>query len=105
MDILIYAKPETAEHKMKDNIQTNNVIYCYWRVGIHPNLKDKIINKVYFSDGYKIFASGDYIGNDYDPDEYGDHKCICFESLKRINLKQPKKPPTRGWCYINYEKM
>jgi len=102
MDILIYAKPEQVEHKMIENVNTNEVIYCYWTVGVHPSLKsNKIINKVCFSDGNKIFAEGDYIGNDYEPTERGEKKVICFEPLKRTNKKQPKKPPTRGWCYIN----
>lgn len=100
MDILIYAKPERIEHKMKDKV-SDDIIYCYWRVGIHPNLKTKMINKVYFSDGSRIFAQGDYIGNDYDVGVNYYKKTICFETLERVNLKQPKKPPTRGWCYIN----
>jgi len=100
MDILIYAKPEKIEHKMKDKV-SNDTIYCYWRVGIHPSLKSKIINKVYFSNGIKIIAQGDYIGNDYELDEYGNYKVIYFEPLEKVDLEQPKKPPTRGWCYIN----
>ena len=104
MDILIYAKPEIIEHKMRNSVHTKDVIYCYWRVGVHPKITNKVIDKVYFSDGTKIYAQGDYINNDYDPDEYGDHKVICFDPLKRVNKKQPKKPPTRGWCYINKEK-
>jgi len=98
MNILIYAKPEKIEHKMKNKV-SKDIIYCYWTVGIHPNLKRKIINKVYFSDGKEIYAQGDYIGNDYE--EGGFKKTICFEPLEKVKLKQPKKPPTRGWCYIN----
>jgi len=100
MDILIYAKPEKVEHKMRDKV-SDDIIYCYWRVSVHPKITNKIINKVYFSDGSRIFAQGDYIGNDYEPNEYGEGKVISFEPLERVNLKQPKKPPTRGWCYIN----
>ena len=100
MDILIYAQPEKVEHKMKDKI-SNDIIYCYWTVSVHPNLKETYPNNVYFSDGNHIFARGGYIGNDYEPIDSGEKKMISFEPLERINLKQPKKPPTRGWCYIN----
>jgi len=100
MDILIYAQPEKVEHKMKDKV-SSDIIYCYWTVSIHPNLKTKVVNKVYFSDGNHIYAQGDYIGNDYEFTDDGEKKVIYFEPLERVNLKQPKKPPTRGWCYIN----
>lgn len=97
MDILIYAKEEIVEHKMQDNVPAD--IYCYWSVGTHPNLKVKNPNNVYFSNGKKIFAKGIFLGNDY----YHGKKAIYFLPLKKVNIKQPKKPPTRGWCYINVD--
>jgi len=101
MDILIYAKPEKVEHKIENRIP-KEINYCYWRVSVLPKIRDKVINKVYFSDGSIIFAEGDYIGNDCEA--VTKKKEICFKPLKRVNKKQPKKPPTRGWCYINKEK-
>ena len=92
MDILIYSKPEKVEHKMQDKV--NEDCYCFWTTNRPPKIKD--INYVYFSDGEKIYAQGTFIPNDVEgvPE-------IRFFPLERINKMQPKKPPTRGWCYIN----
>lgn len=96
MDILIYAKPETIKHKLFSNVEPN-IEYCYWTTNKAPSLNNLYdIEKVYFSDGKKIHAQGVFLC-DF-TEETGD---ICFGALRQVNLKQPKKPPTRGWCYIN----
>ena len=97
MDILIYTKPEVVEHKMKENC--SQLSECYWYVSVYPKDDSKVEN-IYFSDGERIFAKGAFLGSDY---EYIDKlkKILCFKPLERINKKQPKKPPKRGWCYIN----
>lgn len=98
MDILIYATPDKIEHKMIDKIYST-VKYCYWS-GRQPALvKMDNIKKIYFSDGNKIYAEGDFL---YCETTFEDtNPGICFSPLKRVNKKQPKKPPIRGWCYIN----
>ncbi len=101
MDILIYAKPEKVEHKTIDNTYPT-VKYCFWS-GKRPSLtKIDNIKKVYFSNGKKIYAEGKFLlcETTFEDMPTG----ICFSPLKRINKKQPKKPSTRGWCYINKEK-
>lgn len=96
MDILIYAKPEVIEHKMKDKIGFAGCDFCYW-IGKVPAIKNFYkINKIYFSNGKKIYAEGKF-----QPTITDDENLLCFSPLKRINKKQPKKPSTRGWCYIN----
>ncbi len=96
MDILIYAKPEKVEHKMEDKVDSN-IAYCFWNTGRIPSRENTWdIHKVYFSDGKKMFAEGTYRIQ-----ETEEENAICFKPLKRVNKKQPKKPPTRGWCYIN----
>lgn len=95
MDILIYAKPEKVEHKLFSNVEPG-IEYCYW-TGRIPSLSNMYnIKKVYFSDGNKIYVSGVFFGGF--SEETGN---LCFSLLRKINLKQPKKPPIRGWCYIN----
>lgn len=99
MDILIYAKPEKVEHKMRNKIFPPTVKYCFW-TGKRPSLaKMESIKKVYFSDGEKIYAEGKFLLCETTFEDFIEG--ICFSPLKRINKKQPKKPPTRGWCYIN----
>jgi len=98
MDILIYAKPEKVEHKMVEHVFIG---YCFW-TGKRPALtKLDSIKKVYFSDGEKIYAEGEFLLSETTFEDIS--KGICFSPLKRVNKKQPKKPPTRGWCYINKE--
>ena len=98
MDILIYAKPEKVEHKMKDKI-SSMTRYCFW-TGKRPALsKLDDIKKIYFSDGNKIHAEGDFLATETTFEDLP--ASICFSPLVRVNKKQPRKPPTRGWCYIN----
>ena len=97
MDILIYAKPEVVKHKMVDNkVGTAGYDFCYWtgRVPAAKNLFN--INKVYFSDGKRIYAEGAF-----QPTMTDDENLLCFSPLVKVNKIQPRKPPTRGWCYIN----
>ena len=98
MDILIYAKPEKIEHKMKKNIAEG--CYCYWETSRIPAPNKLLeVEKVYFSDRKKIYAEGKFLPDLTDSME----SAICFDPLIKVNKKQPKKPPTRGWCYINKE--
>ena len=98
MDILIYAKPEQLDHKLHSKV-SKTIAYCFWRVSRIPSRDNTWnINKVYFSDGEKIIAEGLYRIEETELEQ-----AICFLPLKRVNKKQPKKPPTRGWCYINKE--
>jgi len=96
MDILIYAKPGTVKHKMADQLPKKPKQYCYW-TGRRPSGRnnDKI-EKGYFSDGNRIFAEGKYIING----QAGQGVAFWFHPLKRVNRRQPRKPPMRGWCYI-----
>ena len=93
LNILIYAKPEKVEHKMADKVHPDTC-HCFW-TGRCPvkNKLDKICN-VYFSDGNHIYAKGYFF---YAMSLL--NKQISFSPLERVNLKQPQKPPTRGWCY------
>ena len=94
MNILIYAKPDLVEHKMARNIRYKGTV-CYWTTKKQPVRRN--IEKVQFSDGARIYAEGTYIdiGDSPDPRIAG----IWFHPLRQVNKKQPKKPPTRGWCY------
>ena len=100
MDILIYAKPEKVEHKMKEYCDDDT--NCYWGKKTPSEDNLSMIRKVYFSDGKRIYAEGNFLNHLLEP--FSDKRKyigIWFSPLKRISLKQPKKPPTRGWCYIN----
>lgn len=93
LNILIYAKPEIVEHKMRDRLSPE-ISNCYW-IGKCPTKKKLYeIKRVYFSNGSYIYAEGEFL--------YGQsliNEQISFLPLKRVNKKQPRKPPTRGWCY------
>jgi len=91
MDILIYAKPEVVEHKF----DVGNSYY-YWTGKIPAKEKLDKVNIIYFSNGRRIFAKA-YFYKECTIDE----KLLCFSRLMRVSIKQPRKPPTRGWCYIN----
>lgn len=102
MDILIYAKPKNVEHKMQNKVD-RDIEYCYWTISTYPSDKNEIlIEHVYFSNGERIYAKGKFTGCDYEcPEGKKIIKLLCFKPLERVDIKQPKKPPTRGWCYIN----
>jgi len=87
MNVLIRAKREKVEHKIKENCPESS--YCYW-TGVRPK---KQVDKVLFTDGENVYAEGDVIGVDYIDD-------IIFRPLKRVEYPQPKKAPTRGFTYV-----
>jgi len=99
-NILIYAKPEKVEHKMRDVIEAENAkfdneddmdsTWCYWTVG-NPPIREGI-GKVMFTDGTNIYGEGDFLGTAID--------AIEFSALKRVRYPQPKKAPTRGFTYV-----
>lgn len=90
MNILIYAKPKTVEHKMEDQIGAG---LCWWRVSRGPKEKVGMIRFVY--EGI-IYAQGKYIG--YFRDEDG-VMALHFRPLVKAKLKACRKPPMQGWCY------
>ena len=86
MDVLIRAKRKDVEHKFdKENA------YCWWTVNGTPRNCGKGDN-IFFSDGERIYGEGDILDVD-------DGR-IIFTPLKRVDLEQPKKPPTRGFTYL-----
>lgn len=96
MDILIYTTPETIKHKFLSEV-SRDTEFCFWTTGRIPSLDNLYdIKKVYFSDSKRIIAEGVFFS---DPTK--ETKNLCFSPLRQVNKKQPKKPPTRGWCYIN----
>lgn len=101
MDILIYAKPEIIEHKMRDRMDDSlkDKCFCYWTVGKSPAIvKCRKIKLVKFTDGKEIYAWGKFIGT---IGRYkGKSPVIRFMPLIRVREKLPKKAPIRGWCYI-----
>lgn len=99
MDILVYAKPEVVEHKMADKLKKNT--YCYWTGRKPAKRNDDKIKNIYFSNGQRIYAEGKFIIISQYPQS---KVAFWFHPLRRINKLQPRKPPTRGWCYINIEK-
>lgn len=99
-DILIRAKKERVEHKLEKNLKKeygNNLpddLYCYW-TGINP-LRVRQGDKVMFTDGVNVYAEGKILGVNYD-------EGVMFRPLKEVNYPQPKKAPTRGFTYLNYQ--
>jgi hypothetical protein len=94
MDILIYAKPEIIEHKMERVMGSKG--YCYWTCRLPAFRYRRDIRFVMFSDGDKIYAAGKFLS----PETYNNNQ-LCFKPLKEVQFKQERKPPRRGWCYIN----
>ena len=100
VDILIRAKKEKVEHKLEKNLLREygehlpDTLYCYW-TGINP-LNTKAGDKVMFTDGTNVYAEGKIIDVDY-------HDGLRFAPLKEVNYHQPKKAPTRGFTYVNWE--
>jgi len=79
MDILIYSQPEKVTHKMKNFIADG--CYCFWTSSIIPALaKLYDIDKVYFSNGNRIYAEGDFL-----PDITEEISVICFDPLIKVN--------------------
>ena len=92
MDVLIWAKRERVEHKLKTNVPANTD-YCYW-TGIHPrNPALTIFSKVMFTDGSIVYAEGRI-------KEVNEDEGLCFEPLTEVNYPQPKKAPIRGFTYV-----
>lgn len=95
-DILIRAKKERVEHKLEKNLlkeygeQIPEELYCYW-TGINP-LNTKAGDKVMFTDGTMVYATGIIIGVGADGLE--------FSPLLEVSYPQPKKAPTRGFTYV-----
>ena len=87
-DVLIRAKRERVEHKLKKNCD-EDVNYCYW-TGIYPR---KVVEKVMFTDGTNVYAEGVIVDGDKD-------EGLCFFPLREVNYPQPKKAPTRGFTYV-----
>ncbi len=94
--ILIRAKKEVVEHKMRDvaDPRFEKSAYAYW-TGKAPAAQHQDIFNVYISDGDEIFAEAKYL-----PEETKRDGQLCFTLLERVRKRQPRKPPTRGWCYI-----
>lgn len=103
-DILIRAKRETVEHKMREVIDKHNSQlelgeddpdwesdFCYWTLSRLP--KKKNIKKVLFTDGKIVFAEGKFLMISSD--------AVEFDALERVNYPQPKQAPTRGFTYVN----
>ena len=103
MDIIVYV-PE----KYRDEANEDDEHFFWAKVSSHPISKDweyywslthsplkikKNESRVLFSDGFNVIAEGTII--DFDDTN------IYFKSLKKVCYKQPKKPPTRGFTYIN----
>jgi hypothetical protein len=96
-DLLIYCKIEKLAHKFKENIKPNH--YCYWTTNRQPK---RNINRVWFSDGDHIYATGRFLGVEKPPIEQPDNTLwLKFEPLTRVTLKEPVDPPIRGWKYID----
>ena len=90
-DILIRAKRERVEHKLKKNCD-EDVNYCFW-TGIHPK---RVVETVMFTDGTTVYAEGVIVDGEED-------EGLCFLPLREVNYPQPKKAPTRGFTYVEQE--
>jgi hypothetical protein len=98
MGILIRANPEKVDHKLKKNLlkeyggKLPDDMYCYW-TGVNPKNVEVEKDKVMFTDGKMVYAEGKilYVDN---------FEGLCFEPLKKVSYKQPKKAPTRGFTYV-----
>lgn len=105
-NVLIYAKPEKVEHKMRDVIDKENSKlkdgeddpdwksgWCWWTLSKPPK-RDEILT-VLFTDGVNVFAEGDFLGTTDD--------AVEFLALRRVCYPQPKKAPARGFTYVEID--
>ena len=96
MDIIIRTRRERVRHKFEKELLKEyggnlDDVYCYW-TGIHPkNVKKG--DKVFFSDGKRIFAEGKILGTNRE-------EGLLFRPLKEVDHPQPKNVPTRGFIYV-----
>jgi hypothetical protein len=92
-DVLIQAKPETVQHKMKEYFSTPEDYICWWDVNGKPQKTSKNCT-ILFSDGEKVYAKGTILEVEEDR--------ITFSPLEKVELENPKEPPSRGFKYVEY---
>lgn len=63
---------------------------CYWTFAATP--KQTNLKKILFTNGKNVFAEGDVIAVE--------DKCVVFKPLKKVDYKQPRSPPPRGFAYV-----
>ena len=90
MNILIRSNPKNLEHKMEDQFKDPGEHLCYWTFGITP--RGKNLKKILFTNGKNVFAEGEIIAIE--------DKAIVFKPLKRVEYRQPRSPPTKGFAYV-----
>ena len=88
-DIIIHARPETVEHKLG------------------PAKPESQLRKVMFSYKGRVHAEGEIIGvikrKDVDYWDYEYSEGLYFDNLKVVDYPEPRKPPTRGFAYVEVE--
>lgn len=91
MNVLIRASKDKTLHKMAFEMDDPNSTECWWNVNGTPR-KCNHLDKILFSDGDKVYASGMILKV-----ESGK---IWFTPLIKVDRPNPKKPPTRGYIYF-----